>query len=233
MKNSIILLIIILILISCDDKEWKNKGDKVITDSCSTISDIEGKFNFIKKFKLITKKRNLRENYNLDETKFKFIRQNMILYYIQREKVGFDKIKMNKSFLICDVYDNSVDAIRNTYGYIFLKNQFIMNVSKDAIYYLAWEDNKVNQKKSDIENNHYKCELINNNTKMLITNLDEELVRRTFNYKGPINKYKLDKVFLDYVTSNDQNSFNVVSKIYADSVSYNKYLKSTNKKLYE
>jgi len=227
MKIKIILLIIaILIITSCNDNV-KNKPveSKDLEYDINPIKSLEERIKFHEKFKSICIPKNIIPDFNIKNTLFENVRRNSIINFTRSEGLGIDGSITREEFTLCEIYDNTPEAFHGKYGYTIFMKQALFNITKDIIYFIFWKNEETNYGSTRPYFLKYNFELINENTHMVITNLHLGLVKKIFNYNGPINKYKIDRVLMKRVYCDNLRLSEIESTIYADSTTFIEYKK--------
>lgn len=202
MKKIYLILLFVLFFSSCkqEDKISFNLEELEIGDSKTRINKI---YSLIDVFDTISTNNNIMNDYNLDNVTDSLPYDEFSLFF--ESEYNFNNIvKYN-------INDNQ------HFGHILLmENLIIKRVikrSSSEVYYLKWYDydHAKNWHKMDGITIYIEPEKIdfdcyfNNETSTIFTNLDSNIVREVFGFKGDINPYRYSELeikikFLDQKT---------------------------------
>lgn len=232
-KNSssliVLLLLLLLSLFSCNEDE--NNDDNNKKDLKQNVTD---KFEFLDKFVDVCNVENLNKNYKI-KTNLKNLRDNVFFSYWDYRLLAIDDKQDRKGltnrnqFYLSKIYEYSLDATDEPYGYAVLKNNLVLYVSKDNVYFMTWRNKNDSDRSIDTTIDNIHNNLINKTTYSVFSNLDSSVISRNFNFESAYNEFLIDSIYLELYYNPNSRKFDFGSKIYSDSVSFFKYLKENNK----
>lgn len=227
--NFLIIILIILFLISCN--EIDNIEDSSKKDLKSSTID---KFEFLDKFVDVCNVENLNKNYSI-KTNLKNLRDNVFFSYWDYRLLAIDDKQDRKGltnrnqFYLSKIYEYSLDATDEPYGYAVLNDNLVLYVSKDNVYFMTWRNKNDSDRSIDTTIDNIHNNLINNTTFAVFSNLDSSVISKNFNYIGTFNEFLMDSLYIEVDHSINSERFSVDKKLYADSITFFKYLKENNK----
>lgn len=230
-KNSIsiIILLFLLSLLSCNENDKNGNNNKKDLKS-STID----KFEFLDKFVSVCKDNNLIENYKI-KTNLINLRDNIFFSYWDYRLLAIDDKQDRKGltnrnqFFLSKIYEYSLVATDEPYGYAVLNDNLVLYVAKNNVYFMTWRNKNDSDRSIDTTIDNIHNNLINNTTYAVFSNLDSSVISKNFNYNGSFNEFLLDSLYIEVDHSINSERFSVDQKLYADSTTFFKYLKENNK----
>lgn len=211
------LLLLLLFTLSCVDG---TKSDEELINSLNidTFEDFASKEKFVKEFNEISTLKNIMFEFDIKNSELISLRRNYFQSFIFSSGLGHFQQRSNK-FIFAYIYDDSFESTIDKYGYIFACNNLIIKKLKDRLIYLYWENKQIRSK--HIEGSFHTLPLINRTTQIILTNIDSNVVRKKYNYKGLINNKKLSKIVLNF-DQHLNNKFFKVKDIYIENNSTDK-----------
>lgn len=235
MAKIIYFIFVVLYLISCTENN-KNKDNslkvktkeefKTIFGDYDLFRSVDETIQFVKDFKMICKSKYHQEDFDIENVHLDNTRQNIFITDKVYESIPIDYFERSESITVCYIYNDCRSCRLNSYGYILWLDRLIVNVTESTFYYIKWKNIK---QSSPVLNSFYEISTkLDSTATEVITNIDPEIIRKTFNYKGEINLYKIDKLHINMNQDIEDSAIFEKFIIEEDSLSYIQYKNRNN-----
>lgn len=150
---------------------------------------------FVRKFISICKPVNHIEKYDIGYDSLINTRVNILSTYSDYNFSHSGNPTLYESVLLGHIYDKSYESNLNNYGYVLMLNGLIINVTKERVYYIAWENERLKYENYRGEGNDISS-LFDSTAFDVITNLDRNVIKFVFNYEGNFLDEKVSDLFI-------------------------------------
>ncbi|MFN3195760.1 MAG: hypothetical protein ACE364_07430 [Chlorobiota bacterium] len=193
-RIGLLITIISIMSFSCNEN---NDLKEVNGSKLNLISFDKERKIFIENFLSISDTNN---HYKENDIEFIIsgLRRNYLHFYINKRITDIWDISYVE-FYNLKIYDYSIEAKSDNYGYIILLNELIINKSKWGTYYIYWHNNSFrtdNHRARDIR------PFIYDNTNWIISNLDSSQIKKVFKTNAKFYKKKANSIMLEFDSLN-------------------------------